>query len=165
MAFDFACHDWADRLQRGDTPIADLPLNAEEAARAVAIFNKLRLPDVIGQPELRDAAGDWMRDIVRAIFGSMQTSGLGPEVRQVGEVFILVPKKNAKTTSAAESYEIYTNTGDGDGAASGPRGMRKVVVVPRTAASKSARPASPHGSSGGVAPSCGGGAGPIRWRS
>lgn len=101
MAFDFACPDWADRLQRGETPIADLPLNAEEAARAVAIFNKLRLPDVIGQPELRDAAGEWMRDIVRAVFGSMQTSAGGPEVRQVGEVFILVPKKNAKTTSAA----------------------------------------------------------------
>jgi phage terminase large subunit-like protein len=101
VAFDFACLDWADRLKRGETPIADLPLNTEEAARAVAIFNKLRLPDVVGQPELREAAGEWMRDIVRAVFGSMQTSATGPEVRQVGEVFILVPKKNAKTTSAA----------------------------------------------------------------
>lgn len=101
MAFDFACLDWADRLKRGETPIADLTLNTEEAARSVAIFNKLRLPDVVGQPELREAAGEWMRDIVRAVFGSMQTSATGPEVRQVGEVFILVPKKNAKTTSAA----------------------------------------------------------------
>lgn len=101
MAFDFACPDWAQRLAEGRTPIADLPLNDAEAERAVGIFNKLRLPDVPGQPELRDAAGEWMRDIVRAIFGSMQTSATGPEVRQVGEVFILVPKKNAKTTSAA----------------------------------------------------------------
>ncbi|MFD1809294.1 terminase large subunit domain-containing protein [Gemmobacter lanyuensis] len=38
---------------------------------------------------------------MRAVFGSMSTSSLVPEVRQVGEVFILVPKKNAKTTSAA----------------------------------------------------------------
>lgn len=101
MAFDFACLDWADRLQRGATPIADLPLDEKEAERAVGIFNKLRLPDVPGQPELREAAGEWMRDIVRAVFGSMQTTPNGPEVRQVGEVFILVPKKNAKTTSAA----------------------------------------------------------------
>lgn len=101
MAFDFACPDWAERLQRGETPIADLPLNQVVAERAVGIFNKLRLPDVPGQPELRDAAGEWMRDIVRAVFGSMQTSSVGPEVRLVGEVFILVPKKNAKTTSAA----------------------------------------------------------------
>lgn len=101
MAFDFACPDWADKLARGETPIAELDLNEDAAAQAVAIFNKLRLPDVPGQPELREAGGEWMRDIVRAIFGSMQTSAGVPEVRRVGEVFILVPKKNAKTTSAA----------------------------------------------------------------
>jgi phage terminase large subunit-like protein len=117
MAFDFACPDWPDRLQRGATPIADLDLDEETAARAVNIFNKLRLPDVPGQPELRVAAGEWMRDIVRAIFGSMvrvrketaiDAAFVPPagdeewiEVRRVGEVFILVPKKNAKTTSAA----------------------------------------------------------------
>ncbi len=101
MAFDFACPDWAEKLNRGETPIAELPLDDTAADQAVAIFNKLRLPDVPGQPELAEAAGEWMRDIVRAIFGSMQTSAEGPEVRQVGEVFILVPKKNAKTTSSA----------------------------------------------------------------
>ena len=101
MAFNFACPDWAEKLARGETPIADLPLDMAKAERAVGIFNKLRLPDVIGQPELREAAGEWMRDIVRAAFGSMATSAAGPEVRQVGEIFILVPKKNSKTTSAA----------------------------------------------------------------
>lgn len=101
MAFDFACPDWFDKLQRGETPIADLPLDLAAAERAVGVFNKLRVPDAIGQPLLAEAAGEWMRDIVRAIFGSMQTSPNGPEVRQVGEVFVLVPKKNAKTTSAA----------------------------------------------------------------
>lgn len=101
MPFDFSCPDWFDRLQRGETPIADLPLDPVAAENAVAVFNKLRLPDVPGQPELRDAAGEWMRDVVRAVFGSMQTAADVPEVRQVGEVFILVPKKNAKTTSAA----------------------------------------------------------------
>lgn len=101
MAFDFACPDWAEKLARGETPIANLPLDEAEADRAVGVFNKLRLPDVHGQPELRDAAGEWMRDIVRAIFGSMETSPGAPDVRRVGEVFILVPKKNAKTTSAA----------------------------------------------------------------
>lgn len=101
MAFDFACPDWAEKLLRGETPIADLPLDDVAAERAVGIFDNLQLPDVVGQPYLRDAAGDWMRDIVRAVFGSMQSSAAGPEVRQVGEVFVLVPKKNAKTTSAA----------------------------------------------------------------
>lgn len=101
MSIDFACPEWADKLLRGETPIADLPLDDAAAEQAVAIFNMLRLPDVPDQPPLAHAAGEWMRDIVRAIFGSMQTSAEGPEVRQVGEVFILVPKKNAKTTSSA----------------------------------------------------------------
>lgn len=101
MPFDFGCPDWFEKLQRGETPIADLPIDPVAAENAVAVFNKLRLPDVPGQPELREAAGEWIRDVVRAVFGSMQTAAGVPEVRQVGEVFILVPKKNAKTTSAA----------------------------------------------------------------
>jgi phage terminase large subunit-like protein len=105
MAFDFACPDWADKLMRGETPIADLPLDTAAAEHAVDIFNMLRLPDVPDQPQLAQAAGEWMRDIVRSIFGSMvlvTEEGQQPRlVRQVGEVFILVPKKNAKTTSSA----------------------------------------------------------------
>ena len=101
MAFDFACPDWADRLGDGLTPIADLPLDEALAAEAVAIFNNLRLPDVPGKPALREAAGEWMRDIVRAVFGSMESSADGIMPRQVGEVFCLVPKKNSKTTNAA----------------------------------------------------------------
>ena len=75
-----------------------LPLLTSEADRAVAIFNMLRLPDVPGRPRLADAAGDWQRDIVRALFGSYD-----PEagVRHVREIFQLVPKKNSKTTAGA----------------------------------------------------------------
>jgi phage terminase large subunit-like protein len=107
MPFDFACPDWFEKLQRGETPIADLPLDEAEADRAVAMFNKLRVPDAIGQPTLAEAAGEWIRDIVRAIFGSMQTSPDAYASRQVGEVFILVPKKNAKSTSAAAIAIVF----------------------------------------------------------
>lgn len=76
----------------------DLPLNKAAAAKAVAHFNKLRLPDVVGQPTLADAGGEWQRDIVRAVFGSIdRVSG----ERMVPEVFSLVPKKNNKTTGGA----------------------------------------------------------------
>lgn len=98
MPFDFACPDWADRLTAGKTPIADLPLDAAEAARAVAIYNKLRLPDVAGKPALAQAGGEWFRDIIRAVFGSVDAV---TGERGVGEVFCLVPKKNSKTTNAA----------------------------------------------------------------
>jgi len=95
--WSFACPDWTDRLIEGRSLVPDLPLNAAEADRAVGIFNRLRLPDVPGQPAMREAAGDWFRDIVRAAFGSLDEDN----VRHVAEVFCLVPKKNSKTTGAA----------------------------------------------------------------
>lgn len=94
----FSCPDWVERLKAGKTPIPDLPLDAVEADVAVKLFNKLRLPDVIGQPTMGEAAGEHIRDIVRAAFGSVdQSTG----ERRVGEIFELIPKKNSKTTDAA----------------------------------------------------------------
>jgi len=92
-AWDLSCPDWEERFWRGRSLVPELPLDQAEAARAVAIFNKLRLPDVPGTPLLEDAAGDWFREIVRALLGS-----LDPVTRQrmVRELFLLVPKKNSK---------------------------------------------------------------------
>lgn len=96
MAWDFAQPDWEERLLAGQSLVPDLPLNIAEANRAVSIFNRLRLPDVAGQPTLGEAAGDWFRDPVRAIFGSLDpVTGM----RHVPGVFLLVPKKNSKTTN------------------------------------------------------------------
>ncbi|PJN96652.1 terminase [Amaricoccus sp. HAR-UPW-R2A-40] len=99
MALDwnFACPDWEQRLRDGRSLVPDLPLNRVEAARSIDIFNRLRLPDVPGQPTMADAAGDWFRDIVGSVFGSIDEKGR----RRVREVFGLVPKKNSKTTGGA----------------------------------------------------------------
>lgn len=99
MALDwnFACPDWEQRLRDGRSLVPDLPLDAVEAARSIDIFNRLRLPDVPGQPTMAEAAGDWFRDIVGSVFGSVDSSGR----RRVREVFGLVPKKNSKTTGGA----------------------------------------------------------------
>ncbi len=94
--WSFACPDWRDRLREGRSLVPALPLERAMAARAVAIFNKLRLPDVGGLPLLRDAAGDWQRDIVAALFGSLMPDGR----RMVRKVLCEVPKKNSKTTGA-----------------------------------------------------------------
>jgi phage terminase large subunit-like protein len=71
---------------------------SDEGDRAVAVFNKLRLADVPGTPTMAEAGGDWFRSIVRALFGS-----LDPVTRQraIRELFLLVPKKNSKTTNGA----------------------------------------------------------------
>lgn len=97
-SWSFACPDWEERLRTGRSLVPELALDEAEAARAVAIFNNLRIPDVAGQPTMGEAAGDWFRDIVAAAFGSIdKTTGR----RMVAEVFCLVPKKNSKTTGAA----------------------------------------------------------------
>lgn len=97
MMWDFACPDWEQRLRDGRSLIPDLPLDDALVRKSVGIFNKLRLPDVAGTPTLADAAGDWWRDIIAAIFGSLDDAG----VRRVRKVMCMVPKKNSKTTNAA----------------------------------------------------------------
>jgi phage terminase large subunit-like protein len=96
--WNFACPDWAARLKSGRTLVPELPLDLVEAEKAVRIFDKLRLPDVPGQPLMLDAAGEWFRDIVRAAFGSLDKA---TGERLVSEIFTLVPKKNSKTTGGA----------------------------------------------------------------
>jgi phage terminase large subunit-like protein len=68
------------------------------ADRAVAVFNRLRLADVPGNPRLADAAGDWFRDIVRALFGSWDDEAAERHIR---EIFALIGKKNSKTSYGA----------------------------------------------------------------
>ena len=84
-------------LREGQSLVPDLPLFKDKADRAVRIFDKLCVPDIEGQPPFAVAAGEWFRDIVRVIFGSLDDGG----VRHVPEVFALVGKKNSKTTSGA----------------------------------------------------------------
>lgn len=94
---DLSMPDWAERLATGRS-IVPAPLNPVEGNRAVAVFDRLRLFDVPGTPLLADACGDWFRDIVRVLFGSLDPV---TKRRQIRELLLLVPKKNSKTTSGA----------------------------------------------------------------
>lgn len=98
MTWDLSCPDWSARLSQGRSLVPTLPLDFAAGDRAVAVFNKLRLADVPGTPALSEAGGDWFRDIVRALFGS-----LDPVTREraIRELMLLVPKKNSKTTYGA----------------------------------------------------------------
>lgn len=75
-----------------------LQLWAEGAEEGVELFDSLRLPDVQGFPLLRDSVGDWFREMVGAVCGS-----LNPETkeRMIRELFALVPKGQSKTTYGA----------------------------------------------------------------
>lgn len=94
----FACPDWWEKLQRGETPMADVSLNQERAAKVLAFFNRLRLPDVAGNPPLSLACGDWFKDLLVAFMAS-EDPDTGRDL--VWELLCAVPKKNSKSTYAA----------------------------------------------------------------
>lgn len=95
-ALALVCPDWWEKLQRNELPVPFLDLDAANANMAEQVFGKLRLPDVFGLPALKDAAADWIKGVVRHIFGTVTDA-----VRWVREFFLLVPKKNSKTTNGA----------------------------------------------------------------
>lgn len=96
--WDLSCRDWEDRIRSGRSLVPDLPLYRAEADLAVQFFDALRLPDVPGKPRLREAAGDWFRDIVRALFGARDPA---TNVRHIRELFAMVGKGNSKTSYGA----------------------------------------------------------------
>jgi phage terminase large subunit-like protein len=97
-AWSLAVPNWEERLAKGESLVPKLPLDSDEAHRAVAIFDKLRLPDVPGTPALAEAGGEWFREIVAALLGSVDPR---TGVRRVGELFLLAPKKSSKTSYGA----------------------------------------------------------------
>lgn len=97
-AWNLSCPDWRQRLREGRSLVPDLPIDRVAGERAVAVFNKLRLFDVPGTPTMADAGADWFRDIVRALFGSIDPA---TKRRMIRELFLLVPKKQNKTTGGA----------------------------------------------------------------
>ncbi|QEU09082.1 terminase large subunit domain-containing protein [Paracoccus yeei] len=94
----FACPDWWEKLQAGEVPIADVPVNDGKAARVLAFFNRLRLPDVPGNPPMSEACGDWFKTILVVFFASED-----PDTHRdlVWELLCMVPKKNSKSTYVA----------------------------------------------------------------
>jgi phage terminase large subunit-like protein len=96
--WDLSCLDWQDRIREGRTLIPDLPLFEDEARLGLQFFDELQLPDVPGTPKLRNAAGEWFRDIVRAAFGSWDPVN---QVRYIRDIFAMVPKGSSKTSYGA----------------------------------------------------------------
>lgn len=94
----FACPDWWAKINAGQVPMADVPLNDIRAAKALAFFKRLRLPDVRGNPTMAEACGEWFLDLLTAFLASEDPA---TKERLVWEMFVLVPKKNSKSTYVA----------------------------------------------------------------
>ena len=98
MAWSTSCTDWQRKIQSGESLCPQLPLDDKKANHALAVFSRLRLPDVSGNPTLAEAGGEWFCEIVRALFGSYDAEA---QNRHIRELFILCPKKSSKTTYSA----------------------------------------------------------------
>lgn len=94
--WDTSCVDWEKRFLAGESLVPKLPLFESEAARALRVFKRLKLPDVIGTPTMGDACGPWFFPIVEALFGAYDPVN---NVRMIQEVFQLIPKGNSKSSN------------------------------------------------------------------
>jgi len=93
-----ACPDWALRIVEKRSLIPCEPLFPEVASVAEKIFKELILVDVDDSPKMGEVTREWVLGFVRVIFGAYS-----PELRKrlIREFFLLISKKNTKSTLAA----------------------------------------------------------------
>ncbi|MYM31493.1 terminase large subunit [Duganella sp. CY15W] len=92
-----ACPDWVERIIAGRTIIPP-PIFPAQAEQALEIFKQLKIVDAPGSPTFGESCAEWVFDLVRCIFGAYDAeSGR----RLIVEFFVLLPKKNSKSTVAA----------------------------------------------------------------
>lgn len=74
------------------------PLYPESAKSALNVFQALKIPDLIGQPYIKNICAPWVFDLVKSIFGALNPQ---TNIREITNFFLLVAKKNTKSTIAA----------------------------------------------------------------
>lgn len=106
MTWSTSCPDWQRRSIAGESLITFPPLFPAEADSALAVFRELRLVDVQGRPTYGQVGRQWVFDFVSAVFGAYDPGQHGVENETAGrrliiEFFLLIAKKNSKSSTAA----------------------------------------------------------------
>ena len=98
MKWTTALPDWEDRIVKGQSLMPCAPLFQEQADIALRVFGELVLTDVAGSPKISEVTRKWVFEFVEAIFGAYDAD---TGVRLINEFFLLISKKNTKSTIAA----------------------------------------------------------------
>lgn len=93
-----SCPDWEKRIVKGQSLIPCEPLFQDEADMALDVFKSLIVADVMGQPTMGEITKPWVFEFVASIFGAYDEE---QSRRLITEFFLLIPKKNSKSTLAA----------------------------------------------------------------
>ena len=93
-----ACPDWEKKILAKESLIAFEPLFPAEADMALRVFKELIVVDVTGKPTIGEITAQWVFDFVAAIFGALEYQS---NQRLITEFFLLISKKNTKSTMAA----------------------------------------------------------------
>lgn len=93
-----ACPDWEKKILAKESLIACKPLFPDEAEMALRVFKELIVVDVVGKPTIGEITGQWVFDFVGTIFGAYEYQS---NQRLINEFFLLISKKNTKSTIAA----------------------------------------------------------------
>ena len=97
MDWTTACPDWAARLVARES-IIPAPIFTDQAEAALKIFKQLRVVDLPGRPTFGECSDPWVFDFVASIFGANDPDTGNQLIR---EFFLLISKKNTKSTIAA----------------------------------------------------------------
>jgi len=98
MEWSTALPEWERKITSGESLIPCAPLFPDEAESALSVFKELRLVDVLGRPTLGEAGRQWIFDFVASIFGAYDAN---EGRRLITDFFLLISKKNSKSTSAS----------------------------------------------------------------